>query len=318
MNDAAAVIEDEPVNDEVTTDTTSDEVVEDRGDLIPSPEEDGDETAKTTPEEDEAEVAAANDEDPVTKEEASTTEVKPDIQIPKHRLDGEIARRKAYQNEAESLRQQLADKQAAEEESVPDYDFSAKTKEEYDAILEGDTEKAATIRAEIDGQRMAVVQQKILDTAVNTSEVTQEDIVFKNTVAELTMEYPTFNPEHNDYNEDLLQEVLFKRDAYANAGMSRADSLSIATKEVALLNGVHGLSDRSERAPAPGSGSDEVDTATAKARIKAKLDDSQSQAPDMPGEASDSRGAGKLDVSTMSDEEFNALPESTLKRLRGD
>ena len=38
----------------------------------------------------------------------------------------------------------------------------------------------------------------------------------------------------------------------------------------------------------------------------------------MSGEGSSIRGEKGLDVSSLTEEEFDALPEATLKRLRGD
>jgi hypothetical protein len=38
----------------------------------------------------------------------------------------------------------------------------------------------------------------------------------------------------------------------------------------------------------------------------------------MPGESSTARGEKALDIASMTEDEFNALPEATLRRLRGD
>jgi hypothetical protein len=44
----------------------------------------------------------------------------------------------------------------------------------------------------------------------------------------------------------------------------------------------------------------------------------EAQPPDMPGESSAARGEKAFDVMALSEDEFNALPAATLKRLRGD
>ena len=49
-----------------------------------------------------------------------------------------------------------------------------------------------------------------------------------------------------------------------------------------------------------------------------KLDAAAKQPPELPGESSSNHGEKALDISSLSEEEFNALPEATLKRLRGD
>ena len=55
-----------------------------------------------------------------------------------------------------------------------------------------------------------------------------------------------------------------------------------------------------------------------KATVKKKIAASQSQPPDLQGQGNAERGEGTLDVNALSEDEFNALPEETLRRLRGD
>ena len=55
-----------------------------------------------------------------------------------------------------------------------------------------------------------------------------------------------------------------------------------------------------------------------RAEVAKKLDAASKQPPELPGESSSSHGEKAVDISTLSEEEFNALPEATLKRLRGD
>jgi len=45
---------------------------------------------------------------------------------------------------------------------------------------------------------------------------------------------------------------------------------------------------------------------------------SKSQPPTMKGESTAARGEAAVNVNVLSDDEFNALPEETLRRLRGD
>jgi hypothetical protein len=53
-------------------------------------------------------------------------------------------------------------------------------------------------------------------------------------------------------------------------------------------------------------------------QISAKLEVADAQPPELGGETTGARGEGIIDITKLSDDEFNALPESTLKRLRGD
>ena len=61
---------------------------------------------------------------------------------------------------------------------------------------------------------------------------------------------------------------------------------------------------------------DEV--AKKRAEVSRKLKAAEAQPPEMPGESSTARGEKALDIASMTEDEFNALPEATLRRLRGD
>ena len=63
-----------------------------------------------------------------------------------------------------------------------------------------------------------------------------------------------------------------------------------------------------------GVGPQHADVANASRKMKA----AEAQPPDMPGESSAARGEKAFDVMALSEDEFNALPAATLKRLRGD
>ena len=54
------------------------------------------------------------------------------------------------------------------------------------------------------------------------------------------------------------------------------------------------------------------------AKVSAKIEASQQQPPAMKGEGAALRGDKPVDLNKLSEKEFNALPEETLKRLRGD
>ena len=54
------------------------------------------------------------------------------------------------------------------------------------------------------------------------------------------------------------------------------------------------------------------------AKVTKKIEASQSQPPSMKGEGASSRGDKPVDLTKLSQKEFDALPEETLRRLRGD
>jgi len=60
------------------------------------------------------------------------------------------------------------------------------------------------------------------------------------------------------------------------------------------------------------------DTTKKRREVSRKLKAAESQPPDMPGESSATRGEESVNLNNLTEEEFNALPDATLKRLRGD
>jgi hypothetical protein len=62
--------------------------------------------------------------------------------------------------------------------------------------------------------------------------------------------------------------------------------------------------------------------ATKRTRVKENIKDAKKQPPDLSDAGADSDKSGKksedVDVTKLSTDEFDALPETTKKRLRGD
>ena len=52
--------------------------------------------------------------------------------------------------------------------------------------------------------------------------------------------------------------------------------------------------------------------------VKKKVTAAKSQPPKMKGEGAGERGEKTVDIDVLSDDEFMALPEDTLRRMRGD
>ena len=55
-----------------------------------------------------------------------------------------------------------------------------------------------------------------------------------------------------------------------------------------------------------------------KATVAKKLKAAEAQPPELEGEGSSSRGENVDNLEQMSEDEFNALPEATIRRMRGD
>jgi len=230
--------------------------------------------------------------------------------VPKSRLDEVLAKQKALQKQLDEINQ--AKQQQLE--NAPEYDFAAKEAEYQQLVLDGEAEKAVSLRNEIRNaekdQFMFEVQQKMGQTVQQSQEMT----ALQAKAAEIEAKYSVLNENSADFNADLQTEVIELRNAFMTQGYAPADALekatnyTLAVKQPTLLN------------PEPVQPTKKVDTEVENkqkvANINKKLQAADSQPPQMKGEGA--RGEKKIDLNMLSDDEFSALPEETLRRLRGD
>ena len=293
------------------------------------------ETEAVVEDEPEAEVEDEDGEEepaePVTEEEESTAEAPEEVEsepepveeapkkakmVPKSRLDEVLAKQKA-------LQKQLDDMKAAQEvqENAPDdYDFAAKEVEYQTLVLDGESEKAAALRQEMRKAEREQIAYEMRQEMTQTVAQSQQATALQSAAAELEANFPVFDQNSEVYNAEYTQEVIELRDAFMTQGFGAVDALSKAANFVIKSNDLAETTSDTESAlastKAPTGNADEV--AKKRAQVSKKLKAAEAQPPELPGESSANRGEKTLDVASMTEEEFAALPEATLKRLRGD
>ena len=232
--------------------------------------------------------------------------------VPKARLDEVLAKQKALQKQLDEIN--AANEKSAE---APDaYDFDAKEVEYQNMVLDGETDKAVALRREI---RKAEREQLEFEMRQEMNQtVTQDRQMTALQQAANAMEdaYPIFDRNSEVYNEDVTNEVVELRDAFMMKGYEAVDALSKAVKYVVKD---HDLDQTQESAPSLAGQAQKTDeVARKRAQVTRKLRVADSQPPELPGESSSNHGEKGVDLSTLTEDEFAALPEATLKRLRGD
>jgi hypothetical protein len=269
-----------------------------------------DETEEPVAEEPEETVAEDEGSEPEAKAEEPVAEEKPAKKpmVPKARLDEVLNKQKA-------LQKQIDDMKAAQQpapDAPEEFDFAAKEVDYQNHLLDGDAEKAAAVRAEIrQAERVQIeyeMTQKMTDTVSNNHQAN----ALQQAAAALEADFPVFDQKSPSYDEALTTEVIELRDAFMVQGANPVAALSRAAKFVISENN---LVDNSEPGSTLGS-TDEV--SKKRAEVNKKLKAADAQPPEMGGEGAATRGEKALDLSSMTEEEFDALPEATLKRLRGD
>jgi hypothetical protein len=232
--------------------------------------------------------------------------------VPKARLDEVLAKQKALQKQLDEIN--AANEKA--EEAPEDYDFDAKEVEYQNMVLDGETEKAVALRREIRKAERATLEYEMRQEMSQTVNQDRQMTALQQAANAMEDAYPIFNRDSDDYNEDITNEVVELRDAFMMKGYEAVDALSKAVKYVVKD---HDLDQAQESAPSLAGKAQKTDElAKKRAQVSSKLKAADAQPPELPGESSAHHGERALDLSTMTEEEFAALPEATLKRLRGD
>jgi len=310
-------VEEETTEEEVVAEETTEEVAEEQTEEVEvaEPEE--------LPETTEPEALQEDDEQPVEAvegdaeveevevEEVEEVEAKAPM-VPKSRLDEVLAKNKEMQKRLQDI-----EGEAKDTPEIPAYDFTIKEREYQDLVLEGETDKAALVRQEIRNAERDQIMSEMQNKMGQTVQQDREEHELAQKATEIMEVFPIFNEKSKSYDEKLTSEVMELRDAFIYQGYGAADSLAKAT-EVTLLSKKPELLQgdiSTEADPAPKL-TKAVQERKQKATVKKKVEASQAQPPEMKGESAKNKKV--VDINVLSDDEFKALPEDTLRRLRGD
>lgn len=262
-----------------------------------------------------AEEAAAAAATTTDDTDTSTDDPKPKM-IPKKRFD-EVNERMKRAEQAVQDGKAEADADAARADAPPVFDFDLKESEYMEAVLDGEKDKALALRREIRSEEKKLIEVDNLsnrDEAVAQSKAQRE---FDTVVAELEENVPAFAPKGEFFDIDVVNEVLDLQAGLVGRGYSPADALNKAARYV--------VGDAVDGTPAADAdaGEDKPDTTAADkkkaADLKKKLDMAAGQPSNLDaGDSSSSAGDGVIDMENLSEKEFDSLPESKKRELRGD
>lgn len=249
---------------------------------------------------------------PVTTEEEPAPQQRAPM-IPKSRLDEEIEKRRKLEEELklarsfveQTMQQRQAPQQPQEPQSSPDDILNALYKREYDALLDGDTAAAMQFRRQADGLRTEMIRQQTLYEAQNVVHGNFEQTAFNQRLTQVVEQYPVFLETSDDYDPQLAQMALTMGNAFKAQGMN-----SVAALEKTLET-LKPILDARYTPPAQ-------TPASAPAPIKnvaAKVAASRAQPPATQSAGSTQRAAAKLDVMSMTVEDFEKLPQDEINKL---
>ena len=251
--------------------------------------------------EDEVEEQVAEEPEPDKKEAPKM--------IPKSRLDEVLAQNKALKKRIEQ-----SEKVQKEIEEAPEaYDFDSREEEYMDAVLDGDKDKAKAIRKEIRQAEASKMESELTRDIEQKVTRSSTETAIQDAAHAIEEAFPIFDSNSDDFNETLTAEVNKYMTGFVQSGQNPVEALEEATTYVLQKNNM--LDASTESVPTLGNTDP---TAKKKAQVSKKLKAAESQPPDLPGESSANKGEQPYDLNNMTEEEFDALPEATLKRIRGD
>ena len=188
-------------------------------------EEAGEPAAEADETQDEAPEAAATEEE--------TPPAKRDTVIPRARFDEVNAKLHAAREEAEQLRAALEAKASPEPASAVDVDDLED--QYFEAILEGDKDKAKGLRSKINAE--IYNKAEAASTAAVSASLSQREAKtsFEKAVAQTVTDFPFLDSNSPESSPEAIAEVVEWRDFYIAKGDSPASALQKAAQKVAPL-----------------------------------------------------------------------------------
>jgi len=251
------------------------------------------------------------------------------IGIPKtvfdERINAERAARLAAEQRLNELQAKIDQAAHSIDASQLEADIIAKEALHTKYLMEGESEKAAQVMAEIRHAEREV--RKLEDTRVRAEEtaaqfqqrqIDEEKARVNEVITSLETEHPEFNEKSESFSPKLVNLVLAEQARLiSEEGYSPSQALSLAAEDVLSIRGASTL------AAAQETGGKGVAAERKAAAVAKNIGAAHAQPGSMKEVGIDSDKAGSTrpeneDAVKMTYEEFSALPETTKAKMRGD
>jgi len=226
--------------------------------------------------------------------------------VPKSRMDEEIARRRQLEDRLAKLEESAKPQEAPE----PEFDFDGKEAEYMDAVLDGETDKAQKVRKEIRSAERDSMAKELRKDIHNTTNVTKQQLDLDVAVSDMVASYPVLDSNSEQADADMIADANELMGMYAERGMAQADALRKAVR-MTLASSMPELLQPKAVESKPAAKKRTTD-------VNAKLDAANKQPAKLAGESAATRGNDVVNISTMTDSDFEKLSAAQMQRLRGD
>lgn len=240
--------------------------------------------------------------------------------IPKARFDEAVQKERertaASERRAQELEQQLRTINKNADTSKLEEEIQAMEKEYANAMLDGSSEKAAQLMTQIrlKERTIALTQTESMSQQARTQAA--EEIRMETAINSLESTYDMMNPEKETYDQDVVDMVLGQQQLLISRDRM-APSAALVQAARVVMGKMMPQSKQDDPPPAKGLGAAKSRDEGAARSVQAAL----KTPPDLRdvGVDSDKMGMSKgVETLPTSLEDLKAIPEATLKRMRGD
>ena len=174
------------------------------------------------------------EEDPKPEEE-DAPQPKRDAVIPRARFDEVNAKLHAEREEANRLRAELEALSQPKTAQPTEIDVDTLEDQFFDAIINGEKEKAKEIRAQINAEiytKARAASEEVVSTTLTQREIQSS---FAKVVEQTVTDYPFLDSNSPDANAEAIGEVVEWRDFYLSKGDTPAAALQKAAAKIAPI-----------------------------------------------------------------------------------
>ncbi len=310
--------------DEITDDKAKDDDTKDDADAESGGEGDeggdgAEKTAAKTKTSDDAKGEGEDDDGGKPKDADEDASGK-DPLIPKHRFDYKNRKLKEAQTRVQELEKLLAEsKEGRTEDKTPkekdlEEEIEELNKKYADALKDDDVDAQREINSEIQKKLVQQIKQIKEAASIDPSDIRKQvidSLSMNEMIDAVEAKFSVLNEDSKDFDPDLSEEILDMFDTLNNSGKYESSAMALA-RSVELIMG--------EPVVAEEAADKDAGKRSTKTNIDKNLETAKKQPPAADKVKNSESGGLKDDVETskLSEEEFDALPESTKKRLRGD
>lgn len=249
-----------------------------------------------------------------------------EVKIPKSRFDDAVNKEREAREAAErrlaALEKQLAESTKVVEQSQQLAEMETKgeelSKQHAQLLVDGEVEKAVEVMKQIRHLDRQIAKAEMTTETQRATAATLESEKVDLAIAQLEAEYTALNPDSEEFDSALANFVLSEqRRLIEEQGMAPSKALIKAGADI-----MKRFSPQKQAEPEPEKKGLKNESDRKQTQVSKNLDATKRQPASMKDVGLDSDKVGATsslpDVSMLTREEFDALPESTKARMRGD